>query len=196
MTTSKHDCALKIDVGVTVPPITRVLLFWTYSSQDLGAIQERCRSELHRNHTWLRQTSTPTLYKLWTFGSKHARKVLTPTSLDVESPRMAKRALITGITGQDGSYLAELLLAQGYEVFGVVRRLSAPNGWRIDQLRDPAPPSPAHWLDQLSVIRFLDKHQTVESYNLAGLSFVPASCDTRLLKGKFTAQRVTYVLHA
>ena len=62
---------------------------------------------------------------------------------------MSKRALITGITGQDGSYLAELLLAQGYEVTGVVRRLSAPNHWRIEHLLDRIQLRPADLLDQL-----------------------------------------------
>jgi GDPmannose 4,6-dehydratase len=109
---------------------------------------------------------------------------------------MAKRALITGITGQDGSYLAELLLAQGYEVFGVVRRLSAPNGWRIDHLRDRVTLCPGDLLDQLSIIRVLDKHQPVEFYNLAAMSFVPASWDTPLLTGEFNSQGVTRVLDA
>jgi GDPmannose 4,6-dehydratase len=70
---------------------------------------------------------------------------------------MAKRALITGITGQDGSYLAELLLERGYEVFGVVRRLSAPNDWRIVHLRDRVTLCPGDLLDQLSIIR-LSRH--------------------------------------
>ena len=69
---------------------------------------------------------------------------------------MAKRALITGITGQDGSYLAELLLDKGYEVFGVVRRLSAPNDWRIAHLRDRVTLCPGDLLDQLSIIRLLE----------------------------------------
>src|SRR5687768_8704311 len=109
---------------------------------------------------------------------------------------MPKRALITGITGQDGSYLAELLLEQGYEVFGVVRRLSAPNGWRIDHLRDRITLCPGDLLDQLSIIRLLDKHQPDEFYNLAAMSFVPASWDTPLLTGEFNAQGVTRVLDA
>ena len=66
---------------------------------------------------------------------------------------MSKRALITGITGQDGSYLAELLLAQGYEVFGIVRRLSAPNEWRIEHLKDKVTMIQADLLDQLSLIK-------------------------------------------
>ena len=109
---------------------------------------------------------------------------------------MAKRALITGITGQDGSYLAELLLEKGYEVFGVVRRLSAPNDWRIDHLRDRVTLCPGDLLDQLSIIRLLDKHKPDEFYNLAAMSFVPASWDTPLLTGEFNSQGVTRVLDA
>jgi GDPmannose 4,6-dehydratase len=109
---------------------------------------------------------------------------------------MAKRALITGITGQDGSYLAELLLDKGYEVFGVVRRLSAPNSWRIDHLRDRITLCPGDLLDQLSIIRLLDEHKPDEFYNLAAMSFVPASWETPLLTGEFNAQGVTRVLDA
>src|SRR5215203_2812669 len=109
---------------------------------------------------------------------------------------MAKRALMTGITGQDGSYLAELLLEKGYEVFGVVRRLSAPNDWRIQHLRDRVTLCSGDLLDQLSIIRLLDKHQPDEFYNLAAMSFVPASWDTPLLTGEFNSQGVTRVLEA
>ena len=109
---------------------------------------------------------------------------------------MAKRALITGITGQDGSYLAELLLEKGYEVFGVTRRLSAPNSWRIDHLRDRVTLCPGDLLDQLSIIRLLDQHKPDEFYNLAAMSFVPASWDTPLLTGEFNSQGVTRVLDA
>ena len=109
---------------------------------------------------------------------------------------MAKRALITGITGQDGSYLAELLLEKGYDVFGVVRRLSAPNDWRIAHLRDRVTLCPGDLLDQLSIIRLLDKHTPDEFYNLAAMSFVPASWDQPLLTGEFNSQGVTRVLEA
>ena len=109
---------------------------------------------------------------------------------------MAKRAVITGITGQDGSYLAELLLEKGYEVFGVTRRLSAPNSWRIDHLRDRVTLCPGDLLDQLSIIRVLDQHKPDEFYNLAAMSFVPASWDTPLLTGEFNSQGVTRVLDA
>ena len=108
----------------------------------------------------------------------------------------ARRALITGITGQDGSYLAELLLAEGYEVFGLTRRLSASNYWRIEHLRDRVTLIPGDLLDQLSLIRALERAQPHEVYNLAAMSFVPASWDQPLLTGEFNSQAVTRVLEA
>ena len=107
-----------------------------------------------------------------------------------------KRALITGITGQDGSYLAELLLDKGYEVFGVVRRLSAPNVWRIQHLLDKVTLLQADMLDQLSLIKAVDRSQPEEFYNLAAMSFVPASWDQPMLTGEFNAQGVTRALEA
>src|SRR5437762_7395137 len=109
---------------------------------------------------------------------------------------MAKRALITGITGQDGSYLAELLLEKGYEVFGMVRRSSAPNLWRIEHLLDRLTLKPADLLDQLSLLRLVDEVRPHEFYNLAAMSFVPASWDQPMLTGEFNAQGVTRVLEA
>ena len=109
---------------------------------------------------------------------------------------MSKRAIITGITGQDGSYLAELLLEKGYEVVGVVRRASAPNYWRIQHLLDRLTLRPADLLDQLSLIRLVDEVRPHEFYNLAAMSFVPASWDQPLLTGEFNAQGVTRVLEA
>jgi GDPmannose 4,6-dehydratase len=109
---------------------------------------------------------------------------------------LAKRALITGITGQDGSYLAELLLDQGYEVTGVVRRASAPNYWRIEHIMDRIQLRPADLLDQLSLIRIVDEIRPHEFYNLAAMSFVPASWDQPMLTGEFNAQGVTRVLEA
>jgi GDPmannose 4,6-dehydratase len=109
---------------------------------------------------------------------------------------MSKRAIITGITGQDGSYLAELLLSKGYEVVGVVRRSSAPNYWRIQHLLDRVRLRPADLLDQLSLIRLVDEERPVEFYNLAAMSFVPASWDQPMLTGEFNAQGVTRVLEA
>jgi GDPmannose 4,6-dehydratase len=109
---------------------------------------------------------------------------------------MAKRALITGITGQDGSYLAELLLDKGYEVTGITRRLSAPNNWRIQHLADRIVVKPADLLDQLSLIRVIEAAEPDEIYNLAAMSFVPASWDQPMLTGEFNSQGVTRVLEA
>jgi GDPmannose 4,6-dehydratase len=109
---------------------------------------------------------------------------------------MPKRAIITGITGQDGSYLAELLLGNGYEVTGVVRRLSGPNYDRIEHLLDRIKLRPADLLDQLSLIRLIDDVKPDEFYNLAAMSFVPASWDQPLLTGEFNALGVTRVLEA
>jgi GDPmannose 4,6-dehydratase len=107
-----------------------------------------------------------------------------------------KRALITGITGQDGSYLAELLLDKGYEVFGVVRRLSAPNVWRIQHLLERVTLLQADLLDQLSLIKAVERSQPQEFYNLAAMSFVPASWDQPMLTGEYNAQGVTRALEA
>jgi len=109
---------------------------------------------------------------------------------------MAKRALITGITGQDGSYLAELLLEKGYEVIGMMRRSSAPNLWRIQHIVDRITLKPADLLDQLSLLRLIDEVRPHELYNLAAMSFVPASWDQPMLTGEFNAQGVTRVLDA
>ena len=109
---------------------------------------------------------------------------------------MTKRALITGITGQDGSYLAELLLDKGYHVVGVVRRSSAPNVSRIEHLLDRVELRPADLLDQLSLIRLIEAARPDEFYNLAAMSFVPASWDQPMLTGEFNAQGVTRVLEA
>jgi GDPmannose 4,6-dehydratase len=109
---------------------------------------------------------------------------------------MAKRALITGITGQDGSYLAELLLDKGYDVYGMVRRASSTNFWRIEHLLDRLTLMPGDLLDQLSLIKVLEEVRPQEFYNLAAMSFVPASWDQPLLTGEFNAQGVTRVLEA
>ena len=109
---------------------------------------------------------------------------------------MSKRAIITGITGQDGSYLAELLLDKGYHVVGVVRRSSAPNVSRIEHLLDRIELRPADLLDQLSLIRLIEAVHPDELYNLAAMSFVPASWDQPMLTGEFNAQGVTRVLEA
>jgi GDPmannose 4,6-dehydratase len=107
-----------------------------------------------------------------------------------------KRALITGMTGQDGSYLAELLLDKGYEVFGLTRRLSTNNYWRIEHLLDRVTLLPGDLLDQLSLIKVLQTVRPHELYNLAAMSFVPASWDQPMLTGEFNAQGVTRVLEA
>ena len=109
---------------------------------------------------------------------------------------MPKRAVITGITGQDGSYLAELLLEQGYEVTGIIRRSSAPNLWRIEHLLDRITLRPGDLLDQQSLMRIVQDVKPHELYNLAAMSFVPASWDQPLLTGEFNAQGVTRVLEA
>jgi GDPmannose 4,6-dehydratase len=109
---------------------------------------------------------------------------------------MSKRAIITGITGQDGSYLAELLLDKGYEVTGIIRRLSHPNFDRIAHLLDRIKLHPADLLDGLSLIRAIEENEPDELYNLAAMSFVPASWDQPLLTGEFNAQGVTRVLDA
>jgi GDPmannose 4,6-dehydratase len=109
---------------------------------------------------------------------------------------MKRRALITGITGQDGSYLAEFLLEQGYEVTGVVRRSSSPNLWRVEHLLDRITLKPADLLDQLSLMRLIQEVKPHELYNLAAMSFVPASWDQPLLTGEYNAQGVTRMLEA
>jgi GDPmannose 4,6-dehydratase len=109
---------------------------------------------------------------------------------------MSKRAVITGITGQDGSYLAELLLEQGYRVIGVVRRSSSSNLWRIEHLLDRIELRPADLLDQLSLMRIIADVKPQEFYNLAAMSFVPASWDQPLLTGEFNSMGVTRMLEA
>jgi GDPmannose 4,6-dehydratase len=107
-----------------------------------------------------------------------------------------KRALITGITGQDGSYLAELLLEKGYTVFGMVRRASRDNFERIEHIRHRLELRQADLLDQLSLIRVLEDTRPHEVYNLAAQSFVPASWTQPILTGEFTALGVTRILEA
>ena len=109
---------------------------------------------------------------------------------------MSRRALITGITGQDGSYLAELLLDKGYEVAGLVRRASAPNHWRIAHLLDRLDLRRGDLLDQLSLLRLVDEVRPHEVYNLAAMSFVPVSWGQPMLTGEYNAQGVTRLLEA
>ncbi len=105
-------------------------------------------------------------------------------------------ALITGITGQDGSYLAELLLEKGYRVVGMVRRSSLEKFERIDHLRDKIEICQADLLDQLSIIRVVEQTGPDEIYNLAAQSFVPTSWDQPVLTAEFTAVGVTRMLEA
>jgi GDPmannose 4,6-dehydratase len=107
-----------------------------------------------------------------------------------------RRALITGITGQDGSYLAELLLEKGYEVHGMVRRSSLEKFERIDHILDKITLHQADLLDQLSMIRVVERVKPHEIYNLAAMSFVPTSWEQPVLTGEFTAIGVTRMLEA
>ena len=109
---------------------------------------------------------------------------------------MTRRALITGITGQDGSYLAEFLLGRGYEVHGMVRRTSSDRLERIAHLLDRLKLHEGDLLDQLSLVRLLDKVRPHELYNLAAQSFVPASFQQPLLTAELTALGVTRLLEA
>ncbi|HTG59094.1 MAG TPA: GDP-mannose 4,6-dehydratase [Terriglobia bacterium] len=109
---------------------------------------------------------------------------------------MEKRALITGITGQDGSYLAEFLLEKGYKVFGLVRRSSTVNFERLVHLQDKIELLPGDLLDQNSLISALQQCEPQEVYNLASQSFVPTSWNQPVLTGEFTALGVTRMLEA
>lgn len=107
-----------------------------------------------------------------------------------------KKALITGITGQDGSYLAEFLLEKGYQVHGVVRRSSTENFERINHIKKKVRLHQADLLDQLSLIQIFKKVKPDEIYNLAAQSFVPTSWVQPVLTGEFTALGVTKMLEA
>ena len=107
-----------------------------------------------------------------------------------------KKALITGITGQDGSYLAEFLLEKGYEVHGMVRRSSTETFTRIEHIREKIDIHQADLLDQLSIINLIEQVQPDEVYNLAAMSFVPTSWVQPVLTAEFTAVGVTKMLEA
>src|SRR5471030_402742 len=115
---------------------------------------------------------------------------------DTEARMDKKRALITGITGQDGSYLAELLLHKGYEVHGLVRRSSTETFERIAHLTDRITLHQADLLDQLSIIDVFKQVRPLEVYNLAAMSFVPTSWKQPVLTGEFTGIGVTRMLEA
>ncbi|MFN8423895.1 MAG: GDP-mannose 4,6-dehydratase [Anaerolineae bacterium] len=109
---------------------------------------------------------------------------------------MSRKALITGITGQDGSHLAELLLDLGYDVVGMVRRTSTVNFERIAHIQDRLTLVPGDLLDQYSLVRVLQEHRPAEVYNLAAQSFVKTSWDQPVLTGEVTALGVTRLLDA
>ncbi|HTY08035.1 MAG TPA: GDP-mannose 4,6-dehydratase [Candidatus Edwardsbacteria bacterium] len=106
------------------------------------------------------------------------------------------KALITGITGQDGSYLADFLLEKGYQVYGMVRRASTENFDRIEHIKDKVSLVQADLLDQLSIINIIREIRPDEVYNLAAQSFVPTSWVQPVLTGEFTALGVAKVLEA
>jgi len=109
---------------------------------------------------------------------------------------MAKTALITGITGQDGSYLAEFLLEKGYKVVGMIRRSSTVTFGRIEHVQDRLTLVHGDLLDQTSLIDIMREYQPDEIYNLAAQSFVPVSWKQPVLTGEFTALGVTRMLEA
>ncbi|MFW6152458.1 MAG: GDP-mannose 4,6-dehydratase [Verrucomicrobiota bacterium] len=107
-----------------------------------------------------------------------------------------KKALITGITGQDGSYLAEFLLGKGYEVHGMVRRSSTEKFERISHFKQKLKLNQADLLDQFSLVKLMEEVQPDEIYNLAAMSFVPTSWNQPILTGEFTAIGVARMLEA
>jgi GDPmannose 4,6-dehydratase len=109
---------------------------------------------------------------------------------------MTKKALISGITGQDGSYLAEFLLSQGYQVIGMVRRTSTVTFGRIEHIQDQITLVHGDLLDQTSLLDLMHEHKPDEIYNLAAQSFVPVSWKQPVLTGEFTALGVTRMLEA
>jgi GDPmannose 4,6-dehydratase len=106
------------------------------------------------------------------------------------------KALITGVTGQDGSYLAEFLLEQGYEVIGMVRRTSTINFHRISHIQEKMTIVPGDLLDEISLIHILEEHRPNEIYNLAAQSFVQTSWNQPVFTGEVTALGVTRILDA
>ena len=119
-----------------------------------------------------------------------------PVTVTLYSATMSKSALITGITGQDGSYLAELLLEKGYRVVGMTRRSSTASDERIAHIRDQIEIVQGDLLDQASLVEALRAVSPSEVYNLAAQSFVPTSWNQPVLTGEFTALGVTRMLEA
>src|SRR3954471_16828137 len=109
---------------------------------------------------------------------------------------MQKKALITGITGQDGLYLAEFLLKNGYKVYGLVRRSSSENFERLSEIQDDVELLQGDLLDSNSLVSALRQSDPDEVYNLAAQSFVPTSWNQPVLTGEFTALGVTRLLDA
>src|SRR5918997_609887 len=132
----------------------------------------------------------------WGGGAPISRLTRTAALEDDQGVDGMPTALITGITGQDGSYLAEHLLDLGYRVVGVTRRSSTDTGSRIEHLRDRIELASGDLLDQTSLLVLVDRVQPDEVYNLAAQSFVPASFDQPVLTGEFTALGVTRLLEA
>ncbi len=121
---------------------------------------------------------------------------ITPFVVEYRCPSMAKRALITGVTGQDGSYLAEFLLEQGYTVIGMVRRSSTVTFERIAHIQDRLELVAGDLLDEVSLINIFRDHRPSEVYNLAAQSFVQTSFSQPVLTGETTALGVTRLLDA
>jgi GDPmannose 4,6-dehydratase len=117
-------------------------------------------------------------------------------TFDAKDRAMEKTALITGITGQDGSYLAELLLSKGYKVYGLVRRASTENSQRLEHIRSRITLLQADLLDQTSLVDAVEEAHPHEIYNLAAQSFVPTSWQQPVLTAEFTALGVTRLLDA
>lgn len=130
----------------------------------------------------------------WFYGP--LRLGYNPANLEKSEKDNMPKALITGITGQDGSYLAEFLLGQGYEVVGMVRRSSTINFHRINQIQDRISLVQGDLLDQISMIRMLEEHRPDEVYNLAAQSFVQTSWSQPVFTGEATALGVTRILDA
>src|SRR5512136_1577066 len=126
----------------------------------------------------------------------YSERLARPPPISEDNILSKKRALITGITGQDGSYLAEFLLEQGYEVVGMVRRTSTVTFDRIEHIQDKIDLVQGDLLDQGSLIELLREYKVNEVYNLAAQSFVPASWQQPILTGEFTALGVTRLLEA
>src|SRR5438270_6232243 len=130
------------------------------------------------------------------FASRKKISCATITEKLRAAKQMQRKALITGITGQDGSYLAEFLLKKGYRVYGLIRRSSTITFERITHLQDKIDLIPGDLLDQSSLITALQKTEPHEVYNLAAQSFVPTSWSQPVLTGEFTALGVTRMIEA